>query len=521
MGVLMNKYQEIFLSESYEHLDALDAGLIEFEKDPANEEVAAELMRHAHTFKGIAASMEYGEISNLSHSFEGMVENIKNKLSSIKGISLLFGAVDELRKLVEDVERGDANIQKANTLVDRVGELEHDDLQQDAKTVAKPETFTHVQEVKVKAKKLDKMVDLAAEILISKLRLEKELAERIGDGDDIVGEVLSSHARLIEDLQYQVLQLRLTPLVHVFNRFPRMVRDLAKKEEKKVEFIIRGGDIELDRSVLDGLGEPLVHLLRNAVDHGIASDGKITLDARREQDHVLITVHNTDGSIDWDAVEKKAKEMGRFEKGMSKEDMLFSGLSTAEEVTEVSGRGVGLSVVKEKVEELDGSVSVTSSPEEGTSFFLRLPVSLAIIKALMVGVSDQLFAVPLTSVERLVSLGEVERSTQADQDVAVIDEEEVPLIQMRDVLNIVFSERGAGLGEEGFFGTSHTQTALLVRSKDALVGLLIDSVESQQDIIVKPLSKSLRDRGYFSAVTILGDGNPVPILDLDSVLKLL
>ena len=508
----MDQYKDIFLSEAREHLDALDAGLILLEKDPKNPDASTELMRHAHTLKGIAASMEFGQISNLAHSFEGMVENIKNAKASADGVSLLFGAVDELRSLIAGVESGEVVAHQANELVDKVGELEHSDLREDARLVEKPETFRHVQEVKVKTEKLDKMVDLSAEILISRLRLEEYLRGAI-EQDEVLQEVVENHNRLVDELQYQTLKLRLTPLVHVFNRFPRMVRDLAEKEKKSVDFKMMGGDIELDRSILDGLGEPLVHLLRNAVDHGIEKEGSLYLSAERDKDYVLISVHNTGNSIDWEEIESRAKELGRWEEGMSREDMLFSGISTAEKVTEVSGRGVGLYTVREKVDELDGYITVDSEQGEGTKFTLHLPVSLAIIKALIVDSCEQTFAVPLSSVERLVEVRRENISNQADQAVTIIDGNDVPLVDIDNILGICDNKGPSPLEQDA------GNTVLLTKHRGMSVGIVIDTVSSQQDIIVKSLTKELRKQGVFSAVTILGDGNPVPILDLESIIS--
>jgi len=488
-------------------LDNLDSGLIKFEKNPKDNEVEKELMRHAHTLKGISAEMGYGEISNLAHSFEGMVENIKNEIAS-GGVGTLFGVLDELRKLISNsgnLEEGT----KANPLVDEVGELEKADKDKNQELTENPEMFKKISEVKVRTEKLDKLVNLVAELVVSRLSLEtqsKTLDKGLGYGN-----IVSSHGKLIEELQYQVLQLRLTPLFHVFNRFPRMVRDLAVKTKKKVDFKVEGGDIELDRNVLDIIGEPIVHILRNAVDHGLEKEGSVTLSAERLQDHVVIKIADDGAGIEWEKLKSKMKESGvgdDFSQEKIK-NFMFSGVSTSEEVTEISGRGVGLGVVKVIVEELGGSVDVESPVKEtgkGTAFMLKVPVSLAIIKALLVEIEKKNFAIPMSSVERLLNLEEDKIKTQADQRVVAVDGMEIPVISTAEKF-------GLNDGKE----LQKINLAIISNAGGKRTGFLVDKAVSQQDIIVKRLNKTARQDGFFSAVTILGDGKPVPIIDFETL----
>ena len=521
------KYKELFLSESQDHLDSLDAGLVRLEKDMGNQSIAKELMMHSHTLKGMAATMGYGELSNLAHSFEGMVENIKNKISS-GGIDMLFGAVDELRRLVGETMNIEKEQYAANPLVDKVGELEDVDKKNEKDIIEQPENFSQIKDVKVRAEKLDALVELAAELMVNKLRLqtvkekvsaylftkqniENNITEAENKRDDEVetffSEVLDSHNQLISELQYQVLQLRLTPLDQVFNRFPRMIRDLATQEKKEIEFFMEGSELELDRNILDILGEPLIHLLRNAVDHGIKKKGKVTLSARRVKDHAVISVRDDGDGIDWNKIDEMR---GKNKNYLSREEFLFSGISTSEHVTEVSGRGIGLSVVKTKIEEIGGRVEIESEPGQGTTFLLHLPVSLAIIKALLIRVADKTYALAITNVSRLIDINSLEKKRQADQFVAVIDGESVPLLR----LDRVFNSSTKDISEEDV----SKGVVVLSQLKDKKIGLIVDSVETQQDIIVKSLNKAVRKKGYFSAVTILGDGQPVLIVDLESII---
>jgi len=511
-----SKYTDLFLSEAREHLDTIDTALLKFEKNTQDKKAAEELMRHAHTLKGMASEMGYGELSNLTHSFEGMVENIKNGIAPKGGVDLLFGVIDELRTHIEKVVLGGPT-RPANPLVEKVGELEEIDTQQEQQIAEQPELFRKILEVKVGTKQLDAMINLAAELMVNKMRLEDAGSrEGVKTKKGILTNALEEHARLIEQLQYQVLQLRLTPLSKVFNRFPRMVRDLAKKQNKTVDFVLTGGDIEIDRSILDILGEPILHLLRNAIDHGIEKKRVITLSAEREQDSVVIKVHDDGKRIDWNALKRKRKEA---KSNALLEDFLFSGISTAEDITEVSGRGVGLSVVKRKVEDIGGSLEVDSKQEKrGTTFILQFPLSVAIIKALIVTVRNQMFAVPVTFVDRLVQMKHIIHEKQADQNITVIDEKEVPLIRLEEVFGLTSDTLNDTEDEDQ---EALSRIAFLTTNKRKRVALVIDAVLSQQDIIVKPFTtKMIQGKGYFSAVTILGDGKPVPIIDIDSILSM-
>ncbi|PCI29871.1 hypothetical protein COB52_02110 [Candidatus Kaiserbacteria bacterium] len=502
----LEKFKDLFLSEAHDLLNSLDTALIKFEKKPKDKEIVKELMRYAHTLKGISAEMGYGDLSNLAHSFEGMVENVKNGISS-GGVATLFGVIDELRELVEtSVNRTTRT--EANPLVDEVGELEEVDSKNAAGVLKNPGTFHHISEVKVRTDKLDSVVDLIAELLVNNLALQESLADR-----ETHVLTLQTNSILVKELQYHVLQLRLTPLMHVFNRFPRLVRDLSVKTKKKIEFNINGGDIELDRSILDVIGEPLVHLLRNAVDHGIKTSGNITLDAKREEDHVIVRVLDDGDGVNWEEVRKKFVQAnpGGNPTQSDLENFIFTGVSTSKEITEISGRGVGLDVVKKTVTEIGGVVKVFSPPRDeeskGTEFVLTLPVSLAIIKALLIEVQGQTFAVPLSSVERLVNIGKKDIYRQADQGVIVIDEKEVPVIALSKVFK---------LNEDA---EVNSRLAIITMQDKKRVGLLADKAISQQDIIVKPLGNTARSEGVFSAVTILGDGHPVPIVDINSIVS--
>ncbi len=333
-----------------------------------------------------------------------------------------------------------------------------------AKAGQKPESLAPIEAIKVDVVILDKLMNLTEELLVERMRLSelvrhaKEKTKEEFNKAEFEG---SSEAfnRLISELQLNVTQARMVPLGQIFERFPRMVRDLSHEQNKEVDFKIDGQDIELDRTVIDRLGEPLIHLLRNAVDHGIEKTGKIQLTALRERDKVIIEVTNEGKSIDWQKVIEAAVRKGIIDKATGDKYSRNTGnwkleignllyrVSTKEKVTETSGRGVGLSIVKSVAESLGGKV-MFESREEGTKFTLELPLTLAIIQALLVKVSDQIFALPFTQIDRSVRVSFQNIKKAFDQEVAVVEDEDIPMVRLDKLFEIERKRVGLFLSEE-------------------------------------------------------------------------
>jgi len=376
------------------------------------------------------------------------------------------------------------------------------------------------QTVRVSIGHLDTLVDLVGELVILRSRLER-VAKRISD-PDLTGTLADLH-HISSELQYEVMQTRMVPVRNIFNRFPRMVRDLATDLGKEVEFEITGLDIELDRTVLDEIGDPIVHLLRNSIDHGVGTAeeriaqgkpgaGRIQLKAVRERDHVTIVVSDDGKGIDLERVWAKAVQRG-LAKAEEREDysegeiLLFicvPGFSTAEKTTKVSGRGVGMDVVKGKIEHLGGTVRIASTPGVGTDFILQLPLTLAIVKALLVEACGETFAIPLAAVTEVFSAHEV--------NLEAIDG--VPVLMLRDGGVVPFRRLDAILydGDPLAAPAPHTHV-LLIEVGGERHALQVDALAGRQEIVIKPLSRLLKDAQGFSGATILGDGRVMLILD--------
>jgi two-component system chemotaxis sensor kinase CheA len=337
-------------------------------------------------------------------------------------------------------------------------------------------------------------------------------------------EAVSQTSRLVADLQDEIMTSRMVPVWQVFDRFPRLVRDAARSVDKQVEFVVEGKDVELDRSMLEEVGEPIVHLLRNAIDHGIESPairvakgkpaaGRLTLSALRDRSAVAIRVSDDGRGIDRDKVLARARDAGLVEASRTElsDDELMrliarAGFSTAERVTDLSGRGVGVDAVYNRVRTLGGSVDIRSTPEVGTTVTLRLPLTLAIIRSLLARIGDETYAMPMTHVRETVELRpDVQRSVQG-KDVLMLRDEVLPLVRLRTLVDFA-GEPVSGL-----------ERVIIVELAERRAALVVDELIGQQEIVVKQFDGVQDARSLFGGATILGDGSPALILDVSSLL---
>jgi len=377
------------------------------------------------------------------------------------------------------------------------------------------------QTVRVDIDRLDNLMNLVGELVMHKGRLEQ-----IGFSNKIneLNETIEQIDRISTDLQAVVMKVRMVPIEQVFNRFPRMVRDLARDLNKEVEFLIEGKETELDRTVIDEIGDPLVHLLRNAIDHGLESSeerikngkdakGTVVLRARHEGNNVYIEVEDDGAGIDTGRVIEKAIEKGmimareadQFTKDEAVELLFSPGFSTAHNVTDISGRGVGLDVVKTKIESLSGEIYVDSKPGQGTRFRIKLPLTLAIIQALMVSVRDEIYAIPLSSVDETTMITANDIKMVQNQEVIMLRGSVLPLYRLADLLDIT------GLVASG------EMYVVVVRKAERQIGLVVDSLIGQQEIVIKSLGKLLSGIPGLAGAIVAGDGNVRLILDITTL----
>ena len=374
--------------------------------------------------------------------------------------------------------------------------------------------------IRVDLRRLDTLMDLIGELVTARGRLN-ELAARWVGQDPQIDEVAIQISRLSADLQNEIIQARMTPVWQVFDRFPRLVRDVARQLGKQIAFPVEGKEIELDRAILDELGDPLVHLLRNAVDHGIEPpaerkrhkknpEGEVVLAAVRERSSVAISISDDGRGIDRVRILEKAKRdgvVGPHVESLSDDQLLRvlarPGFSTAEAVTNVSGRGVGIDVAMTRIRTLGGSIEIRTEPGKGTAFVLWLPVTLAIVRALIAAVGRERYALPLTYVAETVEFGTTPLTTMEGRDAIVLRDRVVPLVDLRKLL-----------GTNGDAPPPPARRPVIVLEMgERRAGIVVDGMLSQQEIVVKGFNAPQGTLPVFSGATIMGDGVPALILD--------
>lgn len=388
---------------------------------------------------------------------------------------------------------------------------------QRARTVPK---LSETQTVRISIGHLDEIVNLVGELVIVRSRLDR-IAADVDRAD--LDDALATLERVSIDLQQGVMQTRMVPVGNIFNRFPRMVRDLSRDLGKDISLEMGGLDIELDRTVLDEIGDPIVHLLRNSIDHGIeapeeraaagkSARGTIRLHAERERDQIRITVSDDGRGMDVERIWAKAVERGLVERAQrdtySDQDVFLlvcqPGFSTKETATKVSGRGVGMDVVKGKIEYLGGTVHVASNPGQGLMVTLLLPLTLAIIQALLVGNNGRVYALPLSAVDEVLPPDEVRTSTVDGQ----------PVVVLRDGTAVTRHDLSALCCDDGDRARPKASEQLvLLRAGNEIRALAVDQLIGRREIVIKPLSPIFRGVKGFSGAAVLGDGRVALILD--------
>ena len=394
-----------------------------------------------------------------------------------------------------------------------------------AKTVDKKKPVVN-RTVRVDIEKLDDLMNLVSELIIAKNSLVSAATTK-GASTNNVNEQIEYLESVTTNLHESVMKVRMVPIESVVNKFPRMIRDLQKKLNKKMELYMSGEETELDRTVVDEIGDPLMHLLRNSADHGIENDvalrkergkpetGSIWLDAYQDGNNVVIEVRDDGNGIDVAAVRNKAIERGTIteEQAASMSDAEITNLlflpsfSTAKQVSDISGRGVGLDVVKSKIESLSGEVDVKSVYGEGSKWTIRLPLTLAIIQSLMVVIGGEKYAIPLGNIQTIESVVPDEIKTVQHKEVINLRGSVIPIIRLNEVLGCESTRKP----DEDFI-------VVVVKKGDVQAGLVIDELTGQQEIVIKSLGKYINKSKVISGATILGDGEVALIIDPNALI---
>jgi two-component system, chemotaxis family, sensor kinase CheA len=574
------KYAALFQSESREQLSTMNEELLALERAPTASEPVSAVFRAVHTMKGMSATMGYATVTALAHELESLLDRVRHAEIVVDRpvTDTLFAAVDALERAVEIEVAGGSAEEAAAPALARLRELaasrtsmmppprstqelaiptatQEFAIPTSTQEFAIPSSTqefaipgstqefripTSTQEfaipgaarspaprgprtIRVELRRLDGLTNLAGELLVARGRLT-DVAHEIAN--PALDEALAQTSRLISDLHDQIMSSRMVPVGQVFDRFPRLVRDAAKSLGKEIELALEGRDIELDRSMLDEIGEPIVHLLRNAADHGIEQPdvreragkpraGQLTLAVTRERQMVTMRIEDDGRGINRDRVLERARAEGLVDatvESLSDEDLVRiisrPGFSTAASVTDISGRGVGIDVVLTRVRALGGSVEISSEAGTGTSVTLRLPVTLAIVRALLARVDGEMYAVPMTHVRETVELRQAARRRVQGRDVMLLRDEVVPLLQFREIV---------GLPEAAFVSADGSTQVIVIECDGRRTGLVVDEFAGEQDIVVKGFDSVRDGLALFSGATILADGAPALIVDVSSL----
>ncbi|MFZ7120908.1 MAG: chemotaxis protein CheW [Eubacteriaceae bacterium] len=655
-----NKYRDLFFEETDEYLQRLNDCLLLLEKDTENKSLIDEIFRAAHTLKGMAATMGYKTMTELTHRMENVLELFRNGeiLITSDVVSVIFSCFDKLSEIVEDLreekyieydiqdllmkldniangqveiikdekkigfdvsedeisdtdskviksaheknynayniavkltkecllkgaraylvinrleqqgdiihtdpcvemlEEGDfenvfkliyltrINLNEVKNIINNIAEVEEvvvkeiednelaitteainevveekvikeKQTQKENKQEGKNTVHNINQSIRVDLSRLDSFMNLVSELVIYRTRLE-DLSSQYKTTE--INEPLEHVGRITSDLQDLVLKIRMQPVNVVFNRFPRMIRDLSRELNKEINLIIEGEETELDRTVVSELGEPLVHLMRNAADHGIESvserdakgkskEGTIKLTAYQEGNKVVITISDDGKGLDPELLKESANKKGINTNGMDKNDLIQlifnQGFSTTEKITNVSGRGVGMDVVRQKIISLGGSIDVISEVNKGTNFIIKLPLTLSIIQALMVKIGGETFALPLGIIEKVVRINAGEIVKSHNQEVYIYRDRAIPIIKVNEKLRLESTE-------------DHKHIILVLLGAQ-YYGLVVDDLIGQQEIVIKKLSGTLKKMNEYLGATILGNGDITLILDVGNL----
>ncbi len=553
------RYAELFRAEARERLAEMNASLLAMERGEGSERVA-ELFRAVHSVKGMSAAMGYESVRNLSHSLETLLDKLRREPVAVSpaAIDALFDAVDALESAIVVVSRNPEARPDVSAVVAILDDLsagaQPDALNQAAlQTMEWPVMRLAVapspvekgtvmdfpaqaaspvvaismpagcelaqRSVRVDAKRLDALMTLIGELVIARSRLQN-VAHRHGDQE--LTEVVLHASRLIGNLQQEITTSRMVPVGQAFERFERLVRDTAHTLGKQVIFEIRGAEIEVDKSVLDEIGEPVMHLLRNSLDHGVErpaerrlagkpAAARLTLSAERDRNAVVIHVSDDGRGVDTQSVLERATAAGLVDesRGELSDSEILSliarpGFSTTSRVTEISGRGVGLDVVATKVRSLGGSVELSTAAGAGTTIRLELPMTLAIIHALLARTAGEIYALPITHVvETLVLLPGMSRM-EGGREVLEIRNEKIPAVRLRDRLGHPSRDTQA----------AH---AVILDLPAGRLSLVVDEFVGQQEIVVKSFDAARGVTRMFGGATMLTDGSPALILDAQGV----
>ena len=556
-----------FINESFEHIESAEAGLLELEDKPNDKDIVNQIFRGFHTIKGMAGFLNLTDIGSLAHSAEnllGLVREDKMVLSN-DITDIVFESIDMMKKMIntlkESVEAGQpvpkhknlpAFLTKLKSYVenkpekkqDNINEtvaqkpaeeltsvqdekieniLEQNDTVESNSASAKKEGHTGEEKIKVSTTRLDTLINMVGELVIAQLMVTEEVSKNMSLDHQLNSKV-ASQSKIVRELQELSLSMRMVPIGGVFQKMARLTRDLSHKSGKKINFTTSGEETELDRSIVDKISDPLVHMIRNSVDHGIECEqdrinsgknpsGNLELRAFHQAGNIVIEIQDDGKGLDKERILKKAIEKRIIETGQElSEDEIFKliflpGFSTAQKVTDVSGRGVGMDVVRKNIDLLNGKIEIKSIQGKGTTFTIRLPLTLAIIDGQVVKVGNERYIIPINSIINSFRPSSEQISTvQNKAELIMVRGELVPLIRLHKLFHVV-----------PLTDNPVESLVVIVENNNKKYCLLVDELLDQQQVVIKNLSDGIGKVKGVSGGAIMGDGKVSLILDVPGI----
>jgi len=573
----MKEIIDDFIVESNELIEKVVQDIVEIEKNP-EDEIVNGIFRAVHTIKGTSSFLGFNTLSNLSHKAEDVLGRIRKKEMEPDAeiADTLLEALDLMKLMIEDIrEKGaedrdvsytlkkleilnkaDSRKKLGEILVDegvisnkeceellekqkvegnkKLGEIAVEEKliteKQLSNVLAKQQSHKEEQTIRIDVRKLDELMNLVGELVLGKNRLILlDSLARKGSNNNGIFDSLSDVTNYVEavtnDLQLAVMRARLVPIGKLFNKVPRLVRDLSGEFKKKIELKIEGESTELDRSLIEALHDPLIHIIRNSVDHGVEAPaerekkgknakGVLSIKAYNEGNQIIVEIFDDGKGINVQAVKDKVKEKGLMSEselnGMSAREAMglvfIPGLSTAKKVSNVSGRGVGMDVVKTNIEKMNGQVYIDSEEGKWTRLTLKLPLTLAIMRALIIRVNQELFAIPLNTVTELVKLRDDLIKPVDKNEALVLRDMVIPIVDFSKIVG--FSESRI---DDGYI--------VVCNIGEKIIGVKAHSVVGQEEVVMKPLGEFLGNINGVGGATIRGDGKVILILDLPAIIE--
>ncbi|MGA1794470.1 MAG: chemotaxis protein CheA [bacterium] len=527
-----------FVDESCEFIDGFEGLLLELEQGVGgtpDANLLSEILRQLHTFKGNSGMMGYSHLQTYAHRMEDLFKALQAGDAEcdaelvefvMQCTTIIRTAIDQISKDTSVEPSLAKEIEALEAFLDQRRERESENTVIHHVASAKEHFNPFAQKtnlLKVDFERMDHLLNLMGEMVIQRTRLgqiDVQFKEAFGERGVVMdlSNTAEQMGKVTTELHEAIMKVRMLPIKQVFMRFPRYVRDFSRERGKEINLRFEGEETELDKTVIDEIGEPLMHLIRNAIDHGIEKPeerkalgkppaGLIKLKAYQESSHIIITVEDDGKGIDEEKLRTKAAQSGLLKKNeTSSQDLMnlifISGFSTAERVTEVSGRGVGMDAVKKSLAKINGSIEVESIINMGTRFTIKLPLTLAIITALMVDVSGEQYAIPLTSVVESIRIGDEEIHLVNNREVTRVRDRILPLVRVSDLFGLARAAHKKG------------NYVVIVQSGIREMGIVVDALLGQQEIVIKALDDYISGSAGIAGATILGDGKVVLILDV-------